>query len=351
LREKLYNDYRTERQKSGFEFLKKSTKKGDFCYAIVMVTNMKKQQSAFAVPRKMLKGGLHCHTTRSDGKVSPEDVMKLHKENGYDFLAITDHRRYNYKNFVPELGLTIVPGMEFDTHIPCDHGLRCYHTVCIGPAKEKGNGFEQDVLLDSVRTETPASYQPYLDDFHEKKNLTIHCHPEWSGTPAKYFETLKGNFAMEIWNSGCAMNCDMDYDAAYWDELLGQGIKIYGVATDDGHAAREHCKGWVMVNAENDLDAILEALAAGDFYSSCGPEIYDFYVEDGTAYIKCSPVRKIRLHADAQPTRIVRGEDGLITEASFELKRWTGPYAYVRMSVIDENGKYAWTNPIFLTEE
>ena len=33
---------------------------------------------------------------------------------------------------------------------------------------------------------------------------------------------------MEIWNSGSAINCDCDYDAAYWDEILGKGKVIYG---------------------------------------------------------------------------------------------------------------------------
>ena len=75
------------------------------------------RQIAFETKRKMLKGGLHCHTTRSDGKLSPEDTMRLHKENGYDFLAITDHRVYNFKDFAPELGLTIIPGMEFDNGV------------------------------------------------------------------------------------------------------------------------------------------------------------------------------------------------------------------------------------------
>lgn len=299
----------------------------------------------------MLKGALHCHTTRSDGKVTPEDVMRKHKENGYDFLAITDHRRYNYVNFVPELGLTILPGMEMNNScLPCDHGFRCYHTVCIGPSKEEGNGFEQDVLLPPADAGSPEAYQVYLDDIHAKKNMTIHCHPEWSGTSAKYFETLKGNFAMEIWNSGCALNCDMDKDAAYWDELLGQGIRIWGVASDDGHAPREHCNGWVRVNAENNVNAILAALAEGAFYSSCGPEIYDFYVEDETVVLKCSPVSKIRMHSDGHPTRITRAADAPLTEARIPIKHWTGPYAYVRMSVVDENGKTAWTNPIFLKD-
>ena len=106
-----------------------------------------------------------------------------------------------------------------------------------------------------------------------------------------------------------------------------------------------------MVNAEKDINSILSALENGEFYSSCGPEIYDFYIEDGKAVIECSPASKIRLHADAHPTRIVRAEDGLITRAEFDiLNNGVGEYPYVRMSVVDENGKMAWTNPIFLKD-
>lgn len=307
------------------------------------------RQQAFIGNTKMLKGGLHCHTTRSDGKGSPEEVIRLHYDNGYDFLALTDHRKYNYKNFAPELPITIIPGMEFDTKTFADNGLRCFHTVCLGPEKENGNGYSQDETFISSHAKSSEEYQPELDKLHENGNLTIYCHPEWSGTPARYFETQKGNFAMEIWNTGCAFICDMDRDAAYWDELLGQGKIIYGVATDDGHAMNEHCNGWVMVNAENSIGAILTALKNGEFYSSCGPEIYDFYVEDGKAVVECSAAVKVRFHADKHPTRIVRAEKDGITHAEFMLDgSWEGPYEYVRATVIDKDGKYAWTNPIFL---
>lgn len=307
------------------------------------------RQQAFKAKRKMLKGCLHCHTTRSDGKLTPEEVIKLFKSKGYDFLAITDHRNYNFKDFAPEEELTIIPGMEYDNgRIPYDYGLRCFHTVCIGPKKEDGNGFEQDERPESAPAATQEEYQPYLDDIHAKKNLTIYCHPEWSGTSAKYFDKMKGNFAMEIWNSGCAMLNDMDMDAAYWDELLGEDVRIYGVATDDGHSPNEHGHGWVMVNAENDVSSILAALEAGEFYSSCGPEIYDFYIEDGKAIIDCSPAAKIRLHSDAHPTKIVRDADGNMTHAEIGLRAWAGPYKYIRMSVVDKDGKMAWTNPIFI---
>ena len=305
------------------------------------------RQQAFEGNGKMLKGGLHCHTTRSDGALSPEETIRYHAQNGYDFLALTDHKIYNFQNFAPETGVTVIPGMEFDNgRMPCDIGFRCFHTICIGPKKEDGNGFSQDERPETANAPDQEAYQPYLDEIHAKKNLTVYCHPQWSSTPARYFEKLKGNFAMEIWNSGCALHCDMDADAAYWDELLGQGIRIYGVATDDGHSIDSHCRGWVMVRAENDVNAILKALEEGRFYSSCGPEIYDFRVEDGKVIVECSAAARIRLQSDAHPT-VVRIGEGL-TRAEFDLDSWCGPYAYVRATVVDSSGRLAWTNPIYL---
>lgn len=312
-----------------------------------------KQQQAFTGKNKMLKGGLHCHTTRSDGQGSPEDVIRLHYSKGYDFLALTDHRFYNYKNFAPDVPITIIPGMEFDDTFERNKGFRCFHIVCVGPSRENGNGYEQDEQVESGKAENQEAFQPYLDEIHAKNNLTIYCHPEWSSTPARYFDKLEGNFAMEIWNSGCAIENHMDTDAAYWDELLEQGKVIYGVATDDGHAMSNHCNGWVMVNAENDIDSILSALKNGAFYSSCGPEIYNFYIDGNKACVDCSSASIVRLHGCKHPTRVVKSQNGDLTHVEFSIGNdiWTGDYMYIRAVVIDKDGKYAWTNPIFFDEK
>ncbi|MBQ9951963.1 MAG: CehA/McbA family metallohydrolase [Clostridia bacterium] len=307
---------------------------------------MIRQQAFNQTGNSMLKGGLHCHTTRSDGKGAPDEVIRMHVQNGYDFLALTDHRYYNYENFAPEQDIIIVPGMELDGNMP-ERGVHCFHTVCIGPAKENGNGFAQDQRFDSLKVTCQEEYQPLLDMAHENGNMTIYCHPEWSNTPAREFENLKGNFAMEIWNSGCVIECEQDDDAAYWDELLRQGKKIYGVATDDGHAMYQHCVGWVRVNAERNLDSILAALKDGAFYSSTGPEIYDFYVEDGKAVVKCSPADRVRFHYGFAPTRIKDGNGELLESAEFDVPEY---YTYIRAVVIDEEGRKAWTNPIFLKD-
>ena len=299
------------------------------------------RQSAFTGNKKLLKGAIHCHTTRSDGDCSPEETMQIHADNNYDFLAITDHRQYNYKTYLPESGITIIPGMEIDATFDREIGFRTYHTVCLGPDDET-NGFAQDEKFVCENVKTQEDFQKYLDIVHAKNNITFYCHPEWSGTPPRYFDRLQGNFAMEIWNSGGADENFMDTNALYWDDMLGMGHKLWGVAVDDGHQAHHHGKGWVMVNADNDVKSILEALTEGRFYSSCGPVIKDFYVEDGKVYIETEgECAKIWFSADAHPNKQFENTD----HAEADLR---DDYVYVRAIVMDKEGRRAWTNPIFI---
>lgn len=306
-----------------------------------------KRQTAFKSRMPFIKGALHTHTTRSDGKGDPADVIRLHKRSGYDFIALTDHRLYNYDSFGVD-GITILPGMEVDANFKKrdkSAAVHCHHIVSLGPVE--GNGFAQDQRFERMFIDRPEETQAMIDMLHENGNLTIYCHPQWSGTPARDFEMLRGNFAMEIWNSGCALENQLDTNAACWDELLAQGQRIYGVATDDGHEMHQHCNGWVMVRCENSVPAILEALKAGAFYASCGPEIHDFYVEDGVAHIACSPVKEIHFHHLRTPFKVIRPEEGELTGGSVKLRA----NGYIRASVVDENGRRAWTNPIFLDDE
>lgn len=305
---------------------------------------MMNRQAAFVGNGKLLKGALHCHTTRSDGRGAPAEVIALHKLRGYDFMALTDHRIYNYANYAQDVEMTIVPGMEMDRSMP-DRGVHCFHAVSIGPAREDGNGFAQDQRFETGAVRDQFEFQKVLDMLHENGNMTIYCHPEWSNTPAREFEQLQGNFAMEIWNSGCAMEHDLDSNAAYWDELLMQGKRIFGVATDDGHAMEHHCNGWVRVNAQNDLPSILDALNRGAFYASCGPEIYDFRVEDGVAVLDCSPCRYAGFRFGHMPSRLTRARELPVTHATYAVPDY---FTYLRGIVMDEQGRRAWTNPIFL---
>ena len=301
------------------------------------------RQTAFEGTQPLLKGGLHCHTTRSDGLLSPEEVIRLHGRYGYDFLALTDHRIYNRTDYAPDSGVLILPGMEMDRLLALP-GRRWFHTVCLGPAGDPP--FAQDERFESGVVDDAEAYQPLLDSLHAAGFLTIYCHPEWSMTPARLFEKQRGNFAMEIWNSGCVLENGLDGNAAYWDELLLQGIRIFGVATDDGHARHHHGNGWVRVRAEKNVPDILRALREGAFYASCGPELHDFYIADGKAVVCCSPAERVAFRCGNRPLLLAHAGEGALTRAEIPVPE-AAPY--LRAEVGDAQGRKAWTNPIFLS--
>ena len=43
--------------------------------------------------KRRYKINLHCHSTRSDGRISYEEVLAAYARAGYDMLAVTDHRK------------------------------------------------------------------------------------------------------------------------------------------------------------------------------------------------------------------------------------------------------------------
>ena len=105
----------------------------------------------------------------------------------------------------------------------------------------------------------------------------------------------------------------------------------------------QHCNGWVMVRSENNAPDILTALGEGAFYASCGPEIYDFYVEDNMAYVDCSDAVQVSFHSLRSPLRKTSGEG--MTHADCGIPEGL---RYIRAVVTDAKGRRAWTNPIFL---
>jgi 3',5'-nucleoside bisphosphate phosphatase len=65
------------------------------------------------------KGDFHIHSTSSDGRLRPSEVVKLAKEQGVDIIALTDH---NTMVGVEEAmlagekhGVTVIPGVELST--------------------------------------------------------------------------------------------------------------------------------------------------------------------------------------------------------------------------------------------
>lgn len=63
------------------------------------------------------RADLHCHTTFSDGTLTPEEIIKLASTIGLRGLSITDHDTIDaYPDAVPiaeQVGIALLPGIEF----------------------------------------------------------------------------------------------------------------------------------------------------------------------------------------------------------------------------------------------
>lgn len=72
---------------------------------------------------------LHCHTTASDGTVSPADLVRHAAERGVDVIAITDHDTVagvaEGLRAGAELGVRVIPGIELSTR----HDTRDVHIL------------------------------------------------------------------------------------------------------------------------------------------------------------------------------------------------------------------------------
>ena len=305
---------------------------------------MEIHQGAFTGTAPLLKGALHTHTTRSDGEMTPEQLLAEYKKLQYDFVALTDHRKYNKENFGSSL--IIVPGMELDVVFAGTrgNGRHVIHSVCLGPAD--GGDFAQDEHFPSFDIERPEDFQPTLDEMHRRGCLTMYCHPRWSHTPVHEYMGLSGNFAMELFNTGTALENDIDTDNSLdWETVMDSGNRLFGTAVDDCHTPDQVGCGYVLVNAERNVQSILDALAAGNFYASCGPEIFDFRIEGDQAVLCCGPADRVSFSCNLMPQTLVPADSAKpVNEARMTIPHYA---KYVRAAVL-RDGKRAWTNPIWL---
>ncbi len=67
---------------------------------------------------------LHCHTTASDGVLTPCQLLELAYENGLNTLAITDHDTVeglkSAKERARSLGIELIPGVELSCYQECE---------------------------------------------------------------------------------------------------------------------------------------------------------------------------------------------------------------------------------------
>ena len=94
-------------------------------------------------------------------------------------------------------------------------------------------------------------------------------------------------------------------------------------------------------------EAILHALKQGAFYSTQGPRFESIAVEGSTIRAACSPVSQVRWRTWGSVGFVdYAPEGGCLLQST--LPEWFRPRVFVRIELVDDQGKRAWSNPFFV---
>ena len=95
----------------------------------------------------------------------------------------------------------------------------------------------------------------------------------------------------------------------------------------------------------------MEALKAGDFYTSQGPVIHDIRVSEDRTTIRVVNSPAVSVYVTGRPDAMAYGSKhaAQVTHSTFPIGKHAG--SYVRVTVVDAAGKRAWSNPIWLDGE
>lgn len=294
-----------------------------------------------------LRCAFHAHTTNSDGEMAPDMLVRHYEWAAFDVLAITDHWVRTVERSTRKL--LVIPSTELNAQ--CGGPEHDAHVLALG--------VEADPVIPDGEF---GQLQEVVSWIAENGGVPYIAHTYWSGLRTDQWEDCEGLFGLEVWNAGCELEIGRGDASLHWDEALERGKNFFALATDDSHhPGYDSGFAWTMVRAaEKSQEAVLEALRAGSFYGSTGPEITGVEIADDVITVHCSPAASVTLLAGrARGARanagrlgypnnseiVERDSAGLITACRLE-KPWNTPYG--RLEVADAVGRRAWTNALWI---
>ena len=283
-----------------------------------------------------LKGNIHTHTFWSDGNQFPEMIAKWYKQEGYDFLALTDHNVLSKgEKWMPLSTLRARGGDDilekyiaaFGDEWVITRGEEPKLEVRLRTLEEFRQGLEKDgdfLMIQSeeisdrsqgvpvhmnatniqeviaplggatVREAMANNLRAVAEQARRTgKPIILHLnHPNFGyAVTAEDLAAVVQERFVEIYNGHPGVNVLGDDDHAsvekIWDIAntirLAQlsAFPLFGIGTDDSH--HYHGRGtsrpgrsWIMVRGDKlEPDAITETISRGDFYSSSGVTLKD----------------------------------------------------------------------------
>ena len=317
------------------------------------------------------KANMHCHTTNSDGRMTPEEIKKVYQEHGYSVVAFTDHEVIIDNSYLSDDKFLALTSTEYSINLPSENGFRDVKTIHMNlfskdphikmhPAanSEMFGDRYKDIFNGPVpadgyhRVYTQESIQETINRANKAGFLVQFNHPNWSLNTREDYINLKGLWALEIYNYLTDLETGAEYCPNIYDDLLRHGHRLCCTMGDDNHNYQKSVVGsfggFVYIGAEKlAYDDIFNALKNGVFYSSMGPVIEELSLdkEAKKVYIRCSEVEDIIFVGYNRRFVNFHGEN--LKEATFDLQDRD---IYFRIAIRDKFGKFANTNAYFLDE-
>lgn len=398
--------------------------------------------SAVKSKAKWWKGNTHTHSFWSDGQEYPEMVADWYKQHGYNFLVLSDHNvlsqglrwvdvneRHNdgdiHEKYIKRFGtdwvetrliddkkqVRIKPLNEF-RHLLEDAGkfMMIQGEELTADARVHVNAINSIERIGPKGGKTKAEIlQNNINAVLEQEKRTgqqmlLHInHPNWhwTFTPENIFPVIGEQF-FELYNAG-GTSCNNPGDENHvstermWDIILAMRLGVlnlpvmYGIGSDDSHTYHKTGAGfgqpgraWVMVRSTHlTPEYIINAMEAGDFYTSNGLTLKDIQFDgktlkveidakEGVSYTTRFIGTKKRFDTETTEHKYKVGEKDYVTqiysdEIGIVLKEskgsqaeytFTGDELYVRATVVSSKPKdnphfegemeTAWVQPVLL---
>ncbi|MEM7233447.1 MAG: hypothetical protein AAF517_14810 [Planctomycetota bacterium] len=297
---------------------------------------------------KWRRGNLHTHSLWSDGDDFPEMIVAWYRDNGYDFLALSDHnilsrgekwmklktaerragkkglakyrerfgddwvdirgegdaqeiRLKTLEEFRPKFEapgeFLLIEGEEITDHFE-GHPvhMNASNLAEYIPPQGKGAKSVREVMkknMDAVEAQAKEKARRILAHLnHPNFHYAITAEDLAAVTNERYFEVFNGHPMVGQLGDASHPSVERLWDIANTLRLtVEECAPLYGIATDDSHNYHADKgslsgRGWVMVRSkELEAEPILAAMEAGDFYASSGVRLNDVSFDGKTVRV------------------------------------------------------------------
>ena len=240
------------------------------------------------------KANFHTHTTRSDGRLNPHQVVDGYHDLGYDILAIADHNGVTYPwtafSTMEASDLSYRRQEENPDRYPENFQFEDRDPAALGMIDIQANELSSHHHMGSFFTDHKrppygesvdytVTEEESIRDVGEKGGLVMLYHPgrydETVDWYVDFYERYDHLFGLEIFNQGDRY----PEDRMIWDSILTVTMPdtpVWGYSNDDMHSWPQLGRNWnMMILPELSHESVREGMESGLSYYMYAPEGHD----------------------------------------------------------------------------